>query len=120
MTLPEPSSQSGQPPAPVTVLAADGTRLAQLLASYETAKAAAEEAKQRFEALTLAIKIELTTAHPHNGRIILSGAPGLPRLRLSWRPTVRLNSRQLKIDLPALYDLYAVQSGNWELRRADQ
>ena len=110
-----------EPPAPpVTVLAADGTRLAQLLAAYEPAKAAAEEAKARYEALTLAIKVELTSAHPQTERIVLSGGPGLPRLRLAWRDTVRLDSKRLKSELPALYELYAVKSGNWELRRADQ
>lgn len=113
--------QPEQPPtAPVTVLAADGSRLAQLLAAYEPAKAAAEEAKQRYEALTLAIKIELTTAQPHAGRIMLSGAPGLPRLKLAWRDTVRLDAKRLKNDLPDLYTLYAVQSGNWTLTREDR
>ena len=110
-----------EPPAPpVTVLAADGTRLAQLLAAYEPAKAAAEEAKQRYEALTLAIKIELTTQQPHAGRIMLSGAPGLPRLKLAWRDTVRLDARRLKEEQPALYTLYAVTGGNWTLTREDR
>ena len=117
----DPLSQPPDPPAaPVAVLAADGTRLAQLLAAYEPAKAAAEEAAQQYEALTQAIKIELTTAHPQAERVMLSGAPGLPRLRLAWVRSVRLNSRKLKQELPALYDLYAVQSGHYELRRMDQ
>lgn len=106
-------------PGPVVATAAPGSRLEQLLAQYETAKAAAEEATHRFEAITLAIKGELTGEHPNQPLIMLSGAPGLPHLVLRWRSAWRLDSKRLKAELPETYVQYAVQGGNWELRRED-
>lgn len=104
-------------PPPLSVLAPPGSRLEELLASYEAAKAAAETATSRFKAITDGIKSELSGTYPGTAEMILSGAPGLPSLKLAWRLTWRLNSKQLKEDNPLLYVQYAEQSGTWELRQ---
>lgn len=104
-------------PAPVQVTAPPGSRLEELLASYEGAKAAAEEATARFEAITGAIKAELSSAYPGTGDISLSGAPGLPRLKMTWLHPWRFDSKRLKEENPLMYVRYAKQGGHYELRQ---
>jgi hypothetical protein len=103
-------------PAPVMLLAPPGSRLEELLASYESAKAAAEEAAARFEAVTQGIKAELANAAPGATSIGLAGGPGLPRLRLSWRTPWQFDTKSFKRDYPVLYVKYGSQGGRWELR----
>lgn len=104
-------------PAAVPVTAAPGTRLEQLLASYESAKAAADEAKTRFEALTDAIKAELAASVPDGTtEIALSGSPALPRLRMAWKQPYRFDVKRFRAECPALYVKYEARSGHWELR----
>lgn len=101
----------------VEVMAVPGSRLEELLASYESAKADSEAAVQRFEAITAAIKAELSAAVPDTPEIGLSGKPGLPRLKLSWIRPWRFDSKRLKEEDPLTYVRYAVQGGHWELRQ---
>lgn len=107
-------------PLPVQLAAAAGSREEELLASYDSAKAALEDAKARFEAVTSALKNEMAaTAPPGSTDIVLSGQPGLPRLRLRWKMPYRFDSKRFKAEHPEIYVRYEVQGGNWELRAAD-
>lgn len=101
----------------VQLTALGGTRLEELLAGYESAKAAFEDAKSRLDALTAALRNEMTASAPKGtATVVLSGAPGLPRLRLSWKAPWRFDSKRFKADHPELYVRYEVRGGHWELR----
>lgn len=112
----QPAAVVPFPVVPVT--AAPGSRLEELLASYESAKAAAQEAADRFEAITDAIKNEMTAAAPNGTTVItLSGAPGLPQLKMTWKRPWRFDSKRFKAEHPRMYVQYEKQGGNWELRQ---
>jgi hypothetical protein len=101
----------------VLVTAAEGSRAEQLLAQYEGAKAASEDAAARFKAITTALKAEASAMSPGAEDILLSGAaPNLPRLRLAWRTPWRFNTEKFKEEEPYLYIKYSEQGGHWELR----
>ncbi len=106
-----------QVPSRVAVTAPPGSRLEELLASYEVAKAAAEAAAGRFKAVTDGIKAELASANPGVPDITLGGAPGMPRLRMTWKRPWRVDEKRLKAEDPALYVRYAVRGGHWEMRQ---
>jgi hypothetical protein len=103
---------------PITVTAPPGSRLEQLLASYESTKAAAEEAKSRYEALTDAVKAELDAATPEGTQeIVLTGSPGLPQLKMTWRSPYRFDVKKFRAEHPRLYVQYEVKGGHWEMRQ---
>ncbi len=107
-------------PAPVTLTARPGSRLEELQASYDSAKAAKEDAVARFDALTTAIKVEMAAAAPPGTTdITLDSASGLPRLRLKWLMPYRFDSKRFKAEHPDIYVRYEVRGGNWTLRQAD-
>jgi hypothetical protein len=112
MTTPKPQ----EPPAfPVT--AQPGSRLEELLAMYESAKAEAAEAKSRFDGITSGLKAEIAAACPDGTtRASLTGAPGLPRLRMTWLTPWRFDSKTFKEEQPYLYVKYSKQGGHWDLR----
>lgn len=101
---------------PLLATATPGSRLEQLLAQYESAKAEAAEAADKFDAVTKAIKGELTRMHPGQPVVRLTGAPGMPQLIMRWKQSWRLDSKRLKAEQPELYVRYAVRGGTWELR----
>jgi hypothetical protein len=102
---------------PVLVLAAPGSRLEQLLASYESARAQADEAKARLEALTDALKAEISAAAPHGTQeMTLDGGPGLPRMRMTWKAPYRFDVKRFRAEQPGMYVRYEVKGGHWELR----
>jgi hypothetical protein len=106
-----------KPPPSAAVTAQPGSRLEELLAAYEPAKAAAEEAAARFKAVTDAIKTETTAGLPEGvQRASIAGAPGLPRLKLSWIISYRFDSKRFKEECPEMYVRYEKQAGFWELR----
>jgi hypothetical protein len=109
-----------QAPPPALIAAPPGSRLEQLLASYESLKAAAEEAKARYEALTDAIKAELAAAAPAGTQeMLLTGPPGLPRLRMSWKSPFRFDVKRFRTEHPKLYVRYETRGGHFELRQAE-
>jgi hypothetical protein len=107
---------SGDARQRLVVTAPEGSRLAQLQASYDALKAAVTEAKERYETLTEAIKAELATAHPGVPGITLAGGPGMPVLQLTWVESWRFDSKRFKEDDPLTYVRYAKKSEHWELR----
>lgn len=112
------SPQEQPKPPSFTVTAQPGSRLEELLASYEPAKAAAEEAAERFRAVTDAIKAETAAACPDGTtRASLAGAPGLPRLKMTWLTPWRFDSKRFREEQPAMYVKYEKQGGFWEIRQ---
>jgi hypothetical protein len=104
-----------RPPVPRSqVTAQPGSRLEQLQAQYDEAQAAAEEAKERFETIKLAIEAELAAAAPNAKIIALSGA--VP-LTLSWRTPMRFDQKKFKEENTLTYVRYCRPLGYWELRR---
>jgi hypothetical protein len=109
---------SAQPPVQLT--AVPGSRLEELHASYDIVKAQYEDAKARYDALTAALKNEMAATAPAGSTdITLTGAPGLPRLRLRWLRPYRFDSKRFKADNPYLYVQYEKRGGHYDLRAAD-
>jgi len=106
-------------PPRVTVEAEPGSRMESLLAAYESAKAEAQEANDRFDAICEALKAEGCAAVPGSSALLLAGAPGLPKLRLTWHAPWRFDSKRFRRDHPRLYVQYEVRGGHWELRQED-
>lgn len=110
---------------PDTVLTAQltappGSREEELLARYESAKAAKEDAVARFEAVSAALKNEMAVAAPPGATdIVLAGAPGLPRLRMRWLTPWRFDSKRFKAERPEDYVRYEVRGGHWHLQQVD-
>jgi hypothetical protein len=113
MTQEQPEARNRLP-----VFAQPGSRVEELLAAYEPAKAAAEEASGRYKAITDAIKAELASANPGVREMLLSGMPGLPQLRMTWVEPLRFDTKRFKEDHPVEYVRYTRQGGNWDLRQA--
>lgn len=105
----------------VQLTAAPGTRMEELLASFESAKAARDDAKARYEAVAGALKAEMAAAAPPGSTsITVSGqTPGLPRLRLIWTRPYRFNTERFRTEHPALYVRYEIRGGQWSLRSAE-
>lgn len=99
-----------------TVVAEPDTRLSQLHAAYEDAKAHADDAAKRLKAITDAIKVELNTAAPDETRVELRGEAG-PALRLAYSERWTLDSRKMKAEDPETYVRYARKSGAWSLTK---
>lgn len=100
---------------PATVLPQPESRLDQLAARHDAARAAAAAAAEQLKAITDAIKAELTTAAPGQPEILLS-SPHLARpLQLLAVTAYRLDARRLKAELPETYVRYEKQSTSWRL-----
>jgi len=108
----EPETHS----AAQVVLPEDDTRLAQLLAQYDLAKAERDKAAEAFEAISAAIKAELVNAAPgaHDIRV---EHPELARpLRLFAVESWRIDAKKLKAESPETYVRFAKKSTAWQLR----
>lgn len=93
-----------------------------LLAQYDDAKDAADEAKARLDAVTAAIKAELTGGHvrpdgtPYAAYHLASPALAKP-LHLRWTVSGRLDTKDLRAAFPEIADRFTVQKGTWVLAR---
>ena len=111
-------TQDSQVPLVTQLITAPGSRLEELHAGYEPAKAAFEDAKARYEALTSALKNEIAAvAPPGSSDVVLNGPSGLPRLRMKWLAPYRFDVKRFRAEHPALYVRYEVQGGHYELRQ---
>ncbi len=99
-----------------TVVAEPDTRLSQLHAAYEDAKARADEASKQLKAITDAIKVELNTAAPEESRVELRGDAG-PALRLVYSERWTLDSKRMRVEDPETYVRYARKGGSWTLSK---
>lgn len=93
-----------------------------LLLQYDAAKDAADEAKARLDAVTAAIKAELTGGHvrpdgtPYAAYHLASPALAKP-LHLRWTVSGRLDTKDLRAAFPEIADRFTVQKGTWVLAR---
>jgi len=94
------------------------TRLHQLAAAYDAAKATADEATERLNEIKDGIKAELVAAAPGEKSVLLKSADLHTPLRLSASVQWRLDSKSLRADLPETYVKYAKQTTIWSLRVA--
>lgn len=103
------------PPVPRSqVVPQPGSRLEQLQAMYDDARARAEEAAERFGMIKKGIEAELAAAAP-GARVIALGGP-VP-LTMSWRAPMRFDQKRFKEENAYLYASYCKPGGHWELRR---
>lgn len=110
-----PLESPASPGAQVVIPETD-TRLAQLLAQYDLAKAEADKAAETLRAITDAVKVELVNAAPgaHDIRV---ESPDLARpLRLFAVESWRVDAKKLKAEAPETYVRFAKKSTSWTLR----
>jgi hypothetical protein len=110
-----PIEAEAQSPAAVVTPDAD-TRLAQLVAQYDLAKAEAAKADEALKAITDAIKLELINAAPGHDDIRLESPELVKPLRLFAVTSWRVDAKKLKAEAPETYVRYAKQSTAWQLR----
>lgn len=93
------------------------SRLAQLAAQYDLAKAEADKAATDLKAITNAIKLELTNAAPGETSIDLVSDDLVNPLRLVAVESWRIDATKLKSERPETYVRYTVKGTSWTLRR---
>jgi hypothetical protein len=103
-------------PKPAQVTPQAGTRLEQLHALYEEAKARKDEAETALKAITDGIKAELAQQAPGAERVVVTGTAG-PPLQMTYVESWRVDSRKLKAQDPETYVRYATKSGTWKLEK---
>lgn len=117
MTIPDQRQSPPAPPVPVTVVQPEkDSRLEQLLAQYDPAKAAAKAADDRLKAVTDGIKAELCARAPGEMKIDVHSEyleKGALALRAQFQN--RLNTTKLKSELPEIYDQFVTQTSFWKL-----
>jgi hypothetical protein len=104
-------------PAPTTVEAKPDTRLAQLSAQYDLAKAEVDKATETLKAITDAIKVELVEAAPGAHDIRLDAECLERPLRLQAVVSRRVDSQRLKSEQPTIYLEFSAESTSWRLER---
>ena len=92
------------------------TRLAQLLAQYDLAKAESDKAAETLKAITDAVKAELVQQAPGANDIRVESEHLARPLRLLAVTSWRVDARKLKEEAPEVYVRYAKQSTAWTLR----
>jgi hypothetical protein len=97
-----------------------GSRLEQLAAQYDMAKAEAEKAATDLKAITDAIKLELVNAAPGETSIDLVSDDLVKPLRLVAVTSWRVDATKLKKEAPETYVRYAKQSTSWTLRAVSE
>lgn len=118
MTTPSPSADAlpASAPSPTPVVTPEPeSRLDQLTARYETAKALAKQASDEFEDLKTSLKAELASRHPEQKRVVLSSPHLLTPLELKAVPSWRFDSKRCKAERPDIYAAFAKQSTSWRL-----
>jgi hypothetical protein len=93
-----------------------GSRLEQLAAQYDLAKAEAEKAADALKAITDGIKLELANAAPGETDVRLDSTELAAPLRLLAIESWRVDSKKLKTEAPEIYVRYATKSTAWQLR----
>jgi len=101
-------------PAPV-VRPRPETRFEQLCAEYDRLKPLVVQYTAELKAVTDALKIEMISEQPHADRILLHSQFLATPLQLLHTTAWRLDSKQLKRDLPETWVRYATQSSSWRL-----
>lgn len=94
-------------------------RVLSLYEAYPQAKADAEAAKERLDAITNGIKAELAAAMATTGveKIVLRGREGVP-LRLARVVQQRFDTKGFASRHPDLYNAFRKPSESWRLEQA--
>lgn len=116
-------------PPPVQVIPPEGSELARLVAQRPAAKAAAKEADDRVKdnkaeilaAIVNSPEVRAATAANAGimpGRILVTGAAGVPGQKATWHGNERtFDRKKFDADFPGLYEKYLIPAqGFWELR----
>jgi predicted phage-related endonuclease len=98
-----------------TIEAQPDTRLEQLLAQYDLAKAEADKAAEALKAITDGIKSELANAAPGAESVIATSPDLAAPLRMTAVTSWRIDTKKMKAEAPATYVRYARQSTSWRL-----
>lgn len=109
LTLPEPYTE---------ISPESGSRLDDLVARYEQAKAAYDAAAERYGEIRDAIKAELLEQADGATRLQLNSTYLTKPLRLVSREQWRLDTKTLKRQAPEVYVRFAVKSSTWYLETA--
>jgi hypothetical protein len=104
-------------PKPAQVTPQAGTRLEQLHALYEEAKARKDEAEKALKAITDGIKSEVFSQLPEGATAATIAGQAGPPLAMTYVESWRLDSKRMKSEDPELYVRYAVKSGTWKLEK---
>jgi hypothetical protein len=113
---PQPVPAPPPKPPPVVITAQPGSRLTDLLDRRDIARAQQADLTGQVDALTAAIKNEVTEACA-GAAVIDIDSPGRKRLRLAWRQGNRVDTAALKREMRHVYDHYLRPGkGYWELR----
>lgn len=109
-------------PAPMmqipNITPAPDSKLEQLAALYAQFKPLFDEYKTKLDAVTDAIKLELTMAAPgHNKIKLISSELDCPLQLVAFEQT-RVDQKALKAEAPDVYAHFARKSTVWQLRRA--
>lgn len=117
-TLADVLDAATKPDAPrgVVIKPEQGSRLEQLSAEYDNAKAALDTATKALKTITDGIKLELATLAPGERAVDLSSEHLARPLRLSAVESWRVDAKKLKAEAPETYVRYAVQSTAWVLK----
>lgn len=104
-------------PPPVRVAADAGSRLAQLHAERNALAPAVKAGTERLKELNDAIKVELVTAQPDAGELVLT-TPGIDKpLRLAWVARKQFREAAFKAAHPALAAQFTDDhAGSWVLK----
>lgn len=103
-------------PAPVVVPQPD-SRLEQLTARYDAAKAAVERAEAEFKEITDAIKVELISARPGYNSIEVTSVYLDRPLRLSASSRKNFERKKFELIYPGMYDRFTTESTVWQMRQ---
>lgn len=113
-------TESAAPPIPAQparVKPRKGSKLEALHAQYADAKAAADAATERLDAIKAGLKLALNQAHPDSPHVVLTGDAG-PALEVVYNEgSWRLDTTRMKREDPETYVRFAKQgSPSWTLR----
>lgn len=103
-------------PEPVTVAVdEDDSRLGQLLAQYDLAKAEAKKAEEALKAITDGIKAELIAVAPDAKTIDVASKHLARALRLNAVTSTSVDSARLKVEQPLVFAQFSKSSTSWRL-----
>lgn len=116
MTIPDQRQAPPAPPVPVTVIQAEkDSRLEQLLAQYDDAKAAEKDARDRFKTIADGIKAELYRLTEGNEKVDVHSNYLNQPLALRAQYQTRLDTDKLKTVHPDLCQQFSKQTAFWKL-----
>ena len=111
-----PAASDPYPLGPPTVRPEPESRLDQLSARYDQAKAQEKAAKAAADEVTTAIKAELARLHPGATEILLTSPHLAAPLQLQAVPRWTFDSKGCKATHPQIYAAFARRSTSWTLR----